>query len=123
MARRRVIPYNGSERRTAKRWPFWAVASCSELNTMDPGLTSGYSNNSFFASAVNISEEGMLLESFEKIKPGSLLTIKIEPSEDRGEHYKFIGRVMHNEKMVQSGLQGVGVKFLQKPKNMERLLN
>lgn len=123
MARRKITKYTGGERRNINRRMFWAVASCNEVSIDWNNTTSGHSNNEFFASTVNISDEGMLLESFEKVKPGSLLSIRIANTEDDSMQYKFIGRVMHNEKLVQSGLHGLGIKFVQKPKHMEKLLH
>lgn len=113
-------PYTGQNRRVNKRFPFWAVASCSPWNS-DPLISQRYTGNDFFASGINISRTGMLLETYEKMNPGSYLSVKVN-SEDGLEVYRFLGKVVHSGKGFSSGMQGLGLQFIKRPKSIKALV-
>lgn len=113
-------PYTGQNRRINKRFPFWAVANCSPWNS-DPLISQRYTGNDFFASGVNISRTGMLLETYEKMTPGSYLSLKVN-SEDGLDVYRFLGKVVHSGKGFSSGMQGLGIQFIKRPKSIKALV-
>jgi hypothetical protein len=115
----RFVIKEGAERRRKKRFPFWAAVSVNEVNTNEVASTSGFSNTESFASCVNICEDGMFLESFEKFREGSVLSLEITlPREDDHANFRFLGRVVHSRRRKKSSVQGFGVKFLNRPRNM-----
>lgn len=111
------------EKRYSKRHSCWAMVSISELGDSEVSTTSGYSSD-FFGSCVNLSEDGMLLESFEKYSSGTLLKLEFNiPREDDNLQYKIIGCVIHSTKLKKSNSQGLGIKFTRKIKNISKILS
>ncbi len=115
--------FTAIDRRIKKRLPLWAMISVREILEDEMNSTMNNSNETF-ASCVDISHDGMFLETFEKYGKGSILDLNINtPSEDGSEHYRFLTKVMHSSKLKKENTRGVGVKFINKSKDIERLIN
>ena len=117
------FPFTAIDRRIKKRLPLWAMISVREILEDEMNSTMNHTNETF-ASCVDISHDGMFLETFEKYNKGSILDLNINtPSEDGSEHYRFLTKVMHSSKLKKENTRGVGVQFINKSKDIERLIN